>query len=130
MAGYLTTLQADARLSERFGISAATYEADLEAASDEVDQLAPFFGVKAINDQEREFPRQFSTVPLAVLDYVALRAAELAAPEDEEEPPITRESILDRSVTYATPKLSGRQRRLESALAGVRAHMKRTGSRV
>lgn len=120
MAPYLTPAQIATRLLDRFSIAATVTPGDADIASDELDALGPFVGVKETAGQVREWPRVLSdgigpaVTPEAVKDWIALRAYQLSSDED---PAITRETILDASWTYAEPKLSTSQKRMSYLLA-------------
>lgn len=134
MAGYLTTEEAQTRLSERYGITATLTTGDVEAASDELDDMTPFIGSRYsddINIQARPFPRDETlsgdgegAVPERVLDWVALRAYQLAT---DEEPPVTSESAGGVSVSYKTPKVSQTDRRMAALLS---PYLRQVGRRV
>lgn len=122
---YLTPEAAAARLTA-IGIASTPTAPLLTLASDEVDAAGPFIGGKTVFDQPRQFPRfPDTTVPDAVLDYVALRAAELSI---EPEAPVTSEGAGGVSVSYATPKKSRLQVLRESAGRSVGAYALRVGS--
>ena len=113
MPAYLTRSEA-LLLLEAFDVSAdaadALTDADLDAASDELDELAPFKGDKPTG-QARQFPRDLDEeVPAPILRWVALRAYDLAA---NVAPPIKSTSAGRVSVTYERPKASQVERRLE-----------------
>lgn len=129
---YLTTEQATTRLAT-YGITSTPSQGDLVVASAELDSLGPWIGTKNDYDQELAFPRSLlldgtsntgGTVPDAILDAVALLAYHIGTDDD---PAITSESILDRSVTYSTPKESKNTRRI---VALVRPYQRKVGSRV
>lgn len=125
MAPYLTATQINTRLYDRFGITATVTDADAEIASAELDSLAPFKGEKADPDQERQFPRgDDAAVPEPILDAVALLAYQAV---EDEGPAIQSESVLDQSITYASPKVTQTSRRV---LALVAPYLLRTGSRL
>lgn len=119
MASYLTADEAIDRLIDRAEIEAAITPLDVEAASSELDSLAPFIGGKydTSGAQELAFPRSINPdgtegdgeVPERVLDWLALAAYTLTASNS---PAITSESIGSTSRTYATPKVSQTERRM------------------
>lgn len=122
MSAYLTPTEAASRLS-RYGITQTVEEGDLDAASGQLDALAPFFGDKTDSAQENEFPRDGDTVvPDAVLDWVALRAYQLST---DEGPPVERESAGRVSSTYALPKLSQTEKRMGALLHPYLSHVGR-----
>lgn len=105
---HLTPSQAQTRLSQRYGIATTLLIGDLMAASDELDELAPF-----------RADVNLTTPPDALLDWIALRAAELAresAPKS-----VTVQGV---SVTPAEMGVSATRRR---ALIG--PYLKRSGTR-
>lgn len=119
---YLTSTQIQTRLTSRFELSATVNEGDADIASADLDASGPFVGAKQDEAQEEQFPRNTNpdgtantstTVPEPVLDWVALRAYELASDED---PAIQSEGISDLRVTYASPRISQTQRRMENLL--------------
>lgn len=125
MASYLTADQIIDRLADRFGITALVLDGDAEVASDQLDALRPFVGTKLVTDgsQEREFPRSVNpdgttnvatTPPSAVLDWVAMCAYRLAT---DDAPPVTSEGAGSVNISYATPKPSQAERRMEYLLA-------------
>lgn len=117
--GYLSTNDAEARLWSRYGVEASLSTGDLEAASVELDALAPFIGSKydTSGDQELAFPRSINPdgtegdgeVPERVLDWVALAAYTITSPDS---PAVTSESIGSTSRTYSTSRVSPSTRRL------------------
>lgn len=140
MAAYLTTDEAAARLYGRYSINAEINEGDLAAASDELDGLGPWIGQRQVSTQDRAFPRsvnpsQFltnwtfdtntdTTVPDRILDAVALLAYHVSS---DEGPAVTSMSVLDRSVTYATPKISQTMARVQAL---VRPYQRNIGQRL
>ena len=101
---------------------------DVHTASYDLDASGPFIGARFAEGQELEFPRSTvlagevaGVVPDRVLDYVALRALQLGS-EDEGEPAVVSEKILDRSVTYAHPKSSRTQRLMKSLIRPYRRY--------
>lgn len=120
MASYLTKADAEARLKDRFGVpadEAVVFPADLEAATAELDSLAPFEGDRADAAQLLEFPRRGEEIPEVVLDWVALRAHQLG--QEEDDAPLKSEEVLDKKVTYARPSESRLERRLKATAAAV-----------
>jgi hypothetical protein len=120
---YLTTDQAEARLEDRFSITATVTEGDLDAASYALDASGPFIGERLDSTQELAFPRNLNPdgtlntdedAPSRILDWVALKAYQLSVNED---PLVTSESIGMASKTYATPKGSQTDRRMEALLS-------------
>ena len=136
MTPYLTKTEAEARLRDRYGVTASLFPGDLDVASDELDEAGPFVGRKTAPNQEREWPRTGNlnegvrgilnptVIPEAVLDWVALRALQLST---DEEPPVKSEGAGGVSVSYATAKLSQTSKRMEGLL---RPYILRTGSRL
>lgn len=138
---YLTKQQAVARLVDAdtgFGISAEVADqitgGDLRLASDELDDMGPFKGSPLSESQDREWPRAggfgsgirgiFSGTPQSILDWVALRAFQLAT---EDEPAVSSEGAGGVSVSYALPKRSQLERRMERLLS---PYLLKTGGRV
>lgn len=119
MAPYLTADEIIDRLEERFGYQEAEIlDGDADAASDDLDSMGPFLGLKAVSTQEREFPRYgTAAVPPRVLDWIALRAYQLAT---DDEAPVSSESAGRVSVSYFRPKLSQAERRMRNLLAPYR----------
>jgi hypothetical protein len=123
MAAYLELPEAIERLeayeAPPASIARVTH-ADLRAASDYLDSLAPFYGEKP-EEQARQFPRvdaeldenEEPIIPDAILDYVCLRAMHVAA---DEEPAVISESAGRTSATYAYPKISQTRRRMQYLL--------------
>lgn len=110
---YLGADEAELRLAA-YGVEDADIsQGDVLAASLALDAgWGPFVGARRDAGQVRAFPRSTTpegvatsdaTVPPEVLDAVSLMAYELAT---DEGPAVTSESVLDRSVTYSTPKPS------------------------
>jgi hypothetical protein len=127
MAPYLTRSEVLLRL-EAYGLDAGATdvvtEPDVLAASDDLDAQGPFVGDLADEEQEREFPRDDDeTPPDAVLNWVALRAYELAK---NIPPPVTSSSVGSASSTYASPRVSHVQRRMAGLLD---PYISTTGSR-
>ena len=120
-APYLTDVAASIRLEE-FGFdteSVTVGSADLRIASDELDAKAPFYGVRPEN-QERQFPRidpetgeAAESIPDAILDWVSLRAYQLAS---DETPAVKSEGAGRVSVTYFSPKMGPVARRMATLL--------------
>ena len=135
---YLTKAEAVSRLTdEETGYGLTPEEAgvitggDLRLASDQLDGLAPFVGRRTDTIQEREWPRDMLllrpdselTIPDAVLDWVALKALDLA---NEHEPGVRSESAGKVSVSYSEPKRS----QLERRMAGlIEPYLLKVGSR-
>jgi hypothetical protein len=136
VAAYLTPEQAATRLT-RFGITYSPNAGDLDAASDELDSMGPWIGYRKVSDQERAFPRsvtpsgatnEATTVPDTVLDAAALLAYHTG---QDEGPAVTSESVLDRSVSYATPKTPQAISRISSLLRPYELKIgQRTGERI
>lgn len=123
MASYLTEDQAEERL-ERFRIAGAPSEGDLDIASSELDSMAPFIGTKLVTDgtQALAFPRNenpdgttsaLTDPPDAILDWVALNAYRLSVGDP---PAITSRSARGLSESFAYPKSSQNDRRMEYLL--------------
>lgn len=132
---YITAADGGARLLSRFNITATLSNADVEIASDELDSLRPFIGDKQATDgtQPRQFPRNINpdgtentdpAVPEPILDGVVLLAYQAV---EDEGPAIKSHSVLDLSITYASPKVSQASRRI---LALVSPYLLRTGVRL
>lgn len=100
---------------------------DLRIASDALDAMGPFKGSPGSVDQERAFPRILQgsqpVTPDAVLDAVCLLAKSEA---EDEDPAIQSESTLDKSITYASPKIPISTRRIGVLMA---PYLLRVGSR-
>lgn len=103
-------------------------EPDLRLASDEVDSKGPFLGARP-EDQERQFPRldpetgeAEASVPDAVLDWVALRALQIAT---DEAPAVRSEGAGRVSVSYFAPKVPQIERRMSALLKPLQ---RKTGS--
>lgn len=121
--GYLSPEDAEARLFSRFGIESSLGAGDVAAASSELDLMRPFIGTKLVTDgtQTLEFPRSIkpdgttatSTVPDAVLDYVALCAYRLSV---DDPPPVKSSGAGSVNVTYMDSKASQTDRRMEYLL--------------
>ncbi len=129
---YLTTTDAQNRLSTRFDIgSPALTSGDVDSASDDLDLMGPFVGVKdGPGTQNRQFPRSVTlagdtagVVPDRILDWVALRAYQLAT---EDRPAIVSEGVLADRVKYARPKKG----RVERLMASLLKPYKRGGVRI
>jgi hypothetical protein len=119
---YLSASEIEDRLDLRFGITATIQEGDADIASDELDAMGPFIGYKLDSEQERAFPRTINPdgtentdedPPAAILDWIALAAYHTTT---EETPGITSESIGSTSRSYASPKVSQTERRMERLL--------------
>lgn len=124
MAPYLTASEIEDRLDLRFAISTTIQEGDADIASDELDAMGPFIGYKQDSEQERYFPRTINPdgtentdtdPPPAVLDWIALFAYHTTTPS-EATPGIMSESIGNTSRSYASPKISQTERRMERLL--------------
>lgn len=120
---YLTAEQAAQRLYDRYNINAELVQADVDIASYALDDMGPFVGNKYVDDgtQVEAFPRTTTVVgdtegvaPERVLDWVALKAYELAT---NEAPPVKSESAGRVSVTYELPKVSQNQKRMYRLIA-------------
>ena len=122
---YLTATEARARLLSRFNLEADITEGDAEVASIELDASGPWIGKRYDTSQERAFPRSIlpggatgdGEVPEPVLDALVLIAYRIA---EDEGPGIKSESVLDRSVTYDSPKISRTTTRIEMLLGQYR----------
>lgn len=108
-SAYLTPALARDRLA-RFDITATPSQVELDIASDNLDLLGGFVGLKYDPAQHRAFPRSVAvrddaagSVPAAILDWVALTAYELSV---EDEPGIKSESIDEIAVSYDRGKKS------------------------
>lgn len=133
MASYLTTIDAELRLDDRYGITATISQGDIDAASDELDSMMPFVGYRYSTDtdvQTRQFPRATTLdgdtegeVPPRILDWVALRAYQLAT---DEGPAVTSEGAGGVSVSYANPKVSQTEKRMMGLLS---PYLRRVGVR-
>ena len=134
---YLTATEAATRLS-RFGVTTTITDGDLDAASADLDASGPWIGYRQDSTQARAFPRTLkpggtsntdtsgnyiTAIPDAILDAVALIAYGYA---EDEDPAITSESALDRSVTYSVPKANVMDRRIAAL---VRPYLLRAGRR-
>src|SRR5215207_3076663 len=102
-AAYLTPSEAQARLV-LYSIDATPTAKELELASNRLDLMGGFLGLKAQEDQLRAFPRTYvylddveGDVPTAILDWVALTAYQLS---QDDEPPIITERIDTISQQY------------------------------
>jgi len=106
---YLTGAEIAERLTERFpNLPEVTVgDGDAEIASAELDGSGPFIGGRLAEDQELAFPRDTlpngdenteDDVPDAILDWVALNAAQISR---DEAPGIKSESRSGLSVTYS-----------------------------
>jgi hypothetical protein len=122
VAPYLTHEDIVARLLARFQLEAEIAPADADIASFELDSSGPFIGAKLDEAQPHQFPRDEAPdgtpstsedIPDAVLDWVSLRAYQLSS---DEAPAVKQESAGRVSVTYADPKLSQSQNRMERLL--------------
>jgi hypothetical protein len=124
MAAYLTAAEAAARL-ESYGISADLTDGDLLVASHELDsEGGPFIGRRLGYEQERAFPRtvtprgeavsEGADPPDDILDAVSLLAHHATTDEGGA---ITSESVLDMSVTYASPKANRHTRQIAALVA-------------
>lgn len=121
-AAYLTPADAGTRIAS-YGLSlpAPPPEAILRIASDELDLKGPFLGERLGGElQQREFPRDTSVqddvpeqVPERILDWVALRAYQLAKDDDA---PIKAEKIDKISVSYSRGKTSKVSRYMRNLL--------------
>ena len=120
MPAYLTRAQYATRTGTAEANAPTDYE--LRLASDAVDDSGPFIGLRYTSTQERSFPRNITlpgdtenVVPERVLDAVV----ELARSEQSGETitPITSESALDKSISYAAPVIPQSVRRVQSLLA-------------
>ncbi len=111
MPSYLTRQQIEDRLLSRFGYEAEILDGDADIASDDLDSMRPFLGRKTDSTQAREFPRNSEIIQDDVLDWVALRAYQLAT---DDEAPVSSESAGRVSVSYFRPKLSQTERRMRS----------------
>lgn len=118
MASYLTAAQIATRLSDRFAITATITAGDADIASNELDASGPFIGEKQVSTQERAFPRSVNpdgsvnsttTLPDAVLDWIALRAYQLSVDDDSA---VKSESVGDISITYASSRLPLSKKRM------------------
>lgn len=123
MAPYLTNSEIATRLSSRFVITATITLGDADIASDDLDAGGPFIGDPLVEGQGRAFPRDKSpdgadntstTIPDAILDWVALRAYQLST---DEGPAVKSEGAGGVSVTYADPKASATEKRMRRLLA-------------
>lgn len=134
-APYITTSDAETRLLSRFGVTATLTDGDVEIASDELDFMRPFIGAKLVTDgtQERAFPRSITPdgetneetdVPGAVLDWVVLCAYRLAT---DDAPPVTSEGAGSVNVSYASPKPSQTDRRMQRL---IEPYLLKVGSRL
>jgi len=118
---YLTPNQAEARLWADHGIEAELTAGELRIASRELDSK-PLTGTAYDPvSQSLEFPRSITVpgdevgvVPEAILDWVALRAYQLAT---EDEPAVSSESAGRVSVSYFRPKVSQLERKMRRLLA-------------
>jgi hypothetical protein len=133
MAAYLTAAEAAARL-ESYGISADLTDGDLLVASHELDsEGGPFIGRRLGYEQERAFPRtvtprgeavsEGADPPDEILDAVSLLAHHATTDEGGA---ITSESVLDMSVTYASPKANRHTRQIASLIA---PYQRKSGTR-
>lgn len=122
MAPYLTNTLIATRLTSRFAVTATITVGDADIASDDLDSSGPFIGERQADGQERAFPRSISpdgtdntnpAIPDAILDWVALRAYQLSTDED---PPVQSEAVIDRSLTFTSPKISQTEKRKERLL--------------
>ena len=128
---YLTTTDAQNRLSTRFDIgSPALTGGDVDSASDDLDAMGPFVGARHTSGQARQFPRSVTltgdaagVVPDRILDWVALRAYQLAT---EDRPAIVSEGVLADRVKYARSKKG----RVERLMASLLKPYKRGGVRI
>lgn len=120
----MTSLEAELRLSDRYDIDTSLTTGDVDAASGDLDAYA-LVGGKYDVDQDSAFPRSVTIegdtageVPERALDWVALRAYQLAT---DEGPAVTSEGAGGVSVSYAAPKLSQTEKRMRRLLAPYRA---------
>jgi hypothetical protein len=103
----------------------------MEIASDELDGMRPFVGYTGDSAQERAFPRILpplyegaAVTPEAILDWVSLCAYRLAT---DDAPPVTSEGAGSVNVSYATPKPSQTDRRMEYLIS---PYLLKVGSRL
>lgn len=106
-APYLTTQEAEQRLLA-YSVAGAPTEDELRLASDELDLLGGFVGLKHTEGQHRQFPRTINIrddvdgeIPQAVKDWVALSAYQL---QREDTPPVKSEKLDVISTTYTRGK--------------------------
>ncbi|MDP9474440.1 MAG: hypothetical protein M3R38_01855 [Actinomycetota bacterium] len=133
MPSYLSGADASARIAARFGLTGfAIPDGYAEMASDEVDGAGPFVGQTYAEPQALAFPRTYraprdaaGVVPEAVLDYVALRAAQLSQPSPSA--PIQSHSVGDVSRTYASPKRERLDVLVSQARRGFAKYRRKTG---
>lgn len=119
MAPYLIAADAQDRLLARYSITATLVEGDMDAASDELDALYPFIGLKYADEQVRAFPRSLEpdgsdgdgTVPANILDAVSLLALEYV---EDFGPPVKSESAMSATVVYERPKRQVNRRRVDA----------------
>jgi len=138
VAAYITKEDAVTRLSDPdtgFGLTEEEAQVitggDLVLASDSLDDMAPFVGARYDAEQERQFPRSETLpgdtegeLPERVLNWVVMRAYQLSS---DEGPAVTSEGAGGVSVSYAHPKLSQMDMRMQRSIA---PYLQMVGSRV
>ncbi len=130
---YLTAAEATARLTDRFALTGYTLaDAYVSVASDEVDAEGPFSGLIYSPIQGREFPRTHvargdvaGVVPDSVLDFVALRAAQLS--QSDPTAPISSESADGISVSWAKPRKTKLETLTLAAYRGLEKYRRKVG---
>lgn len=107
---YLTPEQAAARLRDRYGIESKPYIGDLIAASDMLEDQAPFKDSKILEDP-----------PDALLDWVSLYAHAI---KEDEPGAVMSDSMAPFSRTFARPEMTQSGKRLARLIA---PYIRRTG---
>lgn len=136
---YLTSAEAQSRLSSRYGLTVALLAAHVEMAHDALSAGRPFIGAPYVYTQPDDFPRNVTlkgdtegVVPTVVLDYVALYAA-FVSQYDQITPLSSQQKgigDLRKSESYARPKLSQIEAYLRAASMRLARYQLTTGELV
>ena len=133
---YLTGIECEIRLGDRFNLEYEVTDGDAEIASQELDAMGPFIGSKLDSEQENAFPRSINPdgtenvsedPPAVILDLVALSAYRLAA---DDAPALSSRSVQDLSESYAVPRQSQAERRMAGLAGSLSPYLLRSGRRV
>lgn len=108
----MNAIEAETRLSNRYGVEATLSDGHVEAAEDALEALAPFRTGVDLDNQ--------ATLPGVLLDYVALKALEIK----EAREPATARRVSAGDVTVELGSVKGYD---PSTL--VSPYLKRTGGR-